>query len=68
MTRSNIVRALKKGEAVDVRLAHLLPHAKITVREFDGRAFEFGASKEVLRDTKVGEGLEVTKHILEGCK
>ena len=41
---------------------------KITLRQSDGKMLEFSASKEVLHDKKVGDRLEITKRMPEGCK
>lgn len=41
---------------------------KITLRASDGQTHEFSASKEVLHDKKVGDRLEITKRMPEGCK
>lgn len=68
VTRSNVARASVKAGWGGVSLAHLVPYKIITLRDFDGRTFEFSHPKEVLLDTQVGDCLEVKKHILEGCK
>jgi len=41
---------------------------KLTLVGADGKTFEFTGTKEVLQDKKVGDKLEVTKRLPEGCK
>jgi len=41
---------------------------RLTLQEPDGKLFEFQAPKEVLQDKKVGDRLEVTKRLPDGCK
>jgi hypothetical protein len=45
-----------------------MDQGKLTLQGPDGKTFEFQAPKEVLRDKKVGDRLEVTKRLPEGCK
>jgi hypothetical protein len=40
----------------------------LTLRGPDGKIFEFTASKETLQDKKVGDRMEVTRRMPEGCK
>jgi len=41
---------------------------KLTLRGSDGKTYEFSASKETLQDKKVGDRMEVTRRMPEGCK
>jgi hypothetical protein len=40
----------------------------LTLQEPDGKTFDFQAPKDVLHDKKVGDRLEVTKRLPDGCK
>jgi hypothetical protein len=42
--------------------------SKLTLQGPDGKTFEFQAPKEVLQDKKVGDRLEITKRLPDGCK
>jgi hypothetical protein len=41
---------------------------KLTLQQPNGQTVEFQASKETLQDKKVGDRLEITKRLPEGCK
>ncbi len=41
---------------------------KLTLRTADGKTFEFTGPKETLQDKKVGDRMEVTRRMPEGCK
>jgi len=41
---------------------------KLTLQTADGKTFEFNGSKETLQDKKVGDRMEVTRRMPEGCK
>ena len=41
---------------------------KLTLRGSDGKMYEFNGSKEALQDKKVGDRMEVTRRVPEGCK
>jgi len=41
---------------------------KITVQGTDGKTYEFTAPKETLQDKKVGDKLELSRRMPEGCK
>lgn len=41
---------------------------KLTLQEANGSTFEFQAPKDVLHDKKVGDRLEITKRLPDGCK
>jgi|SoiMethySBSTD1v2_1073268.scaffolds.fasta_scaffold310920_3 hypothetical protein len=43
-------------------------HGKLTLRGSDGKMYEFNGSKEALQDKKVGDRMEVTRRMPEGCK
>jgi len=43
-------------------------HGKLTLRGSDGKIYEFNGSKETLQDKKVGDRMEVTRRLPEGCK
>lgn len=45
-----------------------MEQGKLTLQGPDGKTIEFNASKEALQDKKVGDKLEVTKRLPEGCK
>jgi len=45
-----------------------MAQGKLTLQEANGQAVELQASKEVLQDKKVGDRLEITKRLPEGCK
>ena len=41
---------------------------KLTLQGSDGKTYEFNASKETLQDKKVGDKLELSRRLPEGCK
>ena len=41
---------------------------KVTLQEANGNAVEFQAPKDVLQDKKVGDRLEISKRLPDGCK
>jgi hypothetical protein len=58
-----------KAEKVDGQIVKVdMNQGKLTVRGSDGKTYEFNASKETLQDKKVGDHIEVTRRLPEGCK
>jgi len=58
-----------KAEKVEGQIVKVdLDQGKLTLRGPDGKTFEFTASKETLQDKKVGDRIEVTRRMPEGCK
>ncbi len=54
---------------VDARIVKVdMDQGKLTLQEANGSTFEFQASKDVLHDKKVGDRLEITKRLPDGCK
>jgi hypothetical protein len=45
-----------------------MDHGTLTLQEANGKTFDFQAPKDVLHDKKVGDRLEVTKRLPDGCK
>ena len=41
---------------------------KLTVQGSDGKTYEFNGTKETLAQKKVGDKIEVTRRMPEGCK
>lgn len=59
----------KTAEKVEGRITKVdLNTGKLTMQGADGKTYEFTASKETLQDKKVGDQLEITKRMPEGCK
>ena len=58
-----------KAEKVEGQVVRVdLDQGKLTLRTADGKTFEFSGSKETLQDKKVGDRMEVTRRLPEGCK
>ncbi len=58
-----------KAEKVEGQVVKVdMNQGKLTVRGSDGKTYEFNASKEALQDKKVGDQIEVTRRLPEGCK
>jgi hypothetical protein len=58
-----------KAEKIDGQVVKVdTNQGKLTVRGSDGKTYEFNASKETLEDKKVGDHIEVTRRLPEGCK
>ncbi len=58
-----------KPEKVEGQIVKVdMDQGKLTLRGADGKTFEFSASKETLQDKKVGDRIEVTRRMPEGCK
>ena len=58
-----------KAEKVEGQVVHVdKDQGKLTIRTADGKTFEFSGSKETLQDKKVGDRMEVTRRMPEGCK
>lgn len=59
-----------KPEKVEGQVVNVdVNQGKLTLRGADGKIYEFtGASKETLQDKKVGDRMEVTRRMPEGCK
>jgi hypothetical protein len=58
-----------KAEKVDGRITKIdTQQGKLTVQGADGKTYEFTGSKEALQDKKVGDHIEVTRRMPEGCK
>jgi hypothetical protein len=54
---------------IDGRIVKLdVNGGKITLQEANGQTVEFQAPKDVLQDKKVGDRLEITKRLPDGCK
>jgi hypothetical protein len=58
-----------KPEKVDGQVVQVdKEQGKLTIRGSDGKMYEFNGSKETLQDKKVGDRMEVTRRMPEGCK
>ena len=58
-----------KAEKVEGQIVKVdLDQGKLTLRGADGKTFEFTASKKTIQDKKVGDRIEVTRRMPEGCK
>ena len=58
-----------KAEKVEGQVTKIdMDQGKLTLRGADGKMYEFTASKETLSDKKVGDRMEVTRRMPEGCK
>jgi hypothetical protein len=58
-----------KAEKVEGQVVKVdMDQGKLTLRGADGKMYEFTASKETLQDKKVGDRMEVTRRMPEGCK
>ncbi len=58
-----------KAEKVEGQVVNVdVNQGKLTLRGADGKMYEFTASKETLQDKKVGDRMEVTRRMPEGCK
>lgn len=53
-----------EGRIVKVDVAQ----EKLTLQQANGQTVELQASKDVLKDKKVGDRLEIAKRVPEGCK
>jgi hypothetical protein len=58
-----------KAEKVEGQVVRVdVDQGKLTLRTADGKLFEFNGSKETLQDKKIGDRMEVTRRMPEGCK
>ncbi len=58
-----------KAEKIDGQVVKVdMAQGKLTVRGSDGKTYEFNGSKESLQDKKVGDHIEITRRMPEGCK
>jgi hypothetical protein len=59
----------KTAEKVEGQITKVdVSQGKLTMKGNDGKTYEFSASKDTLQDKKVGDHLEITKRMPEGCK
>jgi len=58
-----------KAEKIEGQVTKVdMAAGKLTVQGSDGKAYEFNGTKETLQDKKVGDKIEVTRRMPEGCK
>ena len=58
-----------KPEKVEGQVTKVdMDQGKLTLRGPDGKIYEFTAPKETLQDKKVGDRMEVTRRMPEGCQ
>lgn len=59
----------KTAEKVEGQITKVdMNQGKLIMKGNDGKTYEFTASKETLQDKKVGDRLEISKRMPEGCK
>lgn len=58
-----------KSEKVEGTVTKVdMAEGKLTVQGSDGKTYEFNGTKETLAQKKVGDKIEVTRRMPEGCK